>query len=170
MKRERNIGEGTAATKRLLLEEKPFGGHSVQLSLVAALVRHTQLHPPWHADAISAGRAQHDRRGKMKNRPVGVYSEPSDLSFFLPRGHTGGQGYSQFYSIDFHVTNRFFVTFFPEESNVPLVPPLTCTPAASPCAPRSCRRTGKRCRRWIARSADADPSARPDKCNPSSGF
>ncbi len=47
--------------------------------------------------------------------------------------------------------------------------PLTCTPAASPCGPRSCRRTGKRCRRWTARSADADPSARPDKCNPSSG-
>ena len=32
------------------------------------------------------GRAQHDRRGKMKNRPVGVYSEPSDSSFSLPRG------------------------------------------------------------------------------------
>ena len=47
--------------------------------------------------------------------------------------------------------------------------PLTCTPAASPCEPRSCRRTGKRCRRWTARSADADPSVRPDKCNPSSG-
>ena len=27
----------------------------------------------------------------------------------------------QFYSIDFYVTHRFFVTFFPEESNVSLV-------------------------------------------------
>ena len=139
----------------------------------------------------------------MKNRPVGVYSEPSDLSFSLPRGHTGGQGHSQLNSIDFCVTTQV-LCYFPctpratalrqarvsggnlqncapsaacggamtEESNVPLVPPvppLTCTPAASPCEPRSCRRTGKRCRRWTARSADADPSVRPDKCNPSSG-
>ena len=44
---------------------------------------------PWHADAIGAGRAQHDRRGKMKNRPGGVYSRPSDSSFSLPRGWPG---------------------------------------------------------------------------------
>ena len=37
--------------------------------------------------------------------------------FSLPRG---GQGHSQFYSSSFHVTYRFFVTFFTEESNVPL--------------------------------------------------
>ena len=61
----------------------------------------------------------------MKNHPVGVYSEPSDLSFSLPRGHTGGQGHSQLNSIDFYVTRRFFVTFFPEESNVPPVPPYS---------------------------------------------
>ena len=53
----------------------------------------------------------------MKNRPVGVYSEPSDSSFSLPRG-AGGQGHSQFYSSSFYVTHRFFVTFFTEESNV----------------------------------------------------
>ena len=35
--------------------------------------------------------------------------------FSLPRG---GQGHSQFNSIDFYVTHRFFVTFFTEESNV----------------------------------------------------
>ena len=38
----------------------------------------------------------------MKNRPIGVYSEPSDSSFSLPRG---GQGHSQFYSNSFFVYN-----------------------------------------------------------------
>ena len=37
-------------------------------------------------------------------------------------GAAGGQGHSQFNSINFYVTHRFFVTFFPEESNVPPVP------------------------------------------------
>ena len=32
------------------------------------------------------GLAQPDHRGKMKNRPGGVYSRPSDSSFSLPRG------------------------------------------------------------------------------------
>ena len=39
----------------------------------------------------------------------------------------GGQGHSQFNSIGFYVTHRFFVTFFTEESNVPLVHPLPYT-------------------------------------------
>ena len=65
------------------------------------------------------GRAQHDRRGKMKSCLGGACSYPGNLSFSLPRG-AGGQGHSQFYSSSFHVTYRFFVTFFTEESNVPL--------------------------------------------------
>ena len=52
-----------------------------QLSLIPA-----PNYAPWHADFNRRGRAQHDHRGKIKNRSGGVYSEPSDLSFSLPRG------------------------------------------------------------------------------------
>ena len=47
--------------------------------------------------------------------------------FSLPRGAFTNSVF-RFYSIDFYVTHRFFVTFFPEESNVPLVPPFPLTP------------------------------------------
>ena len=40
---------------------------SAQLSQSAKSDFYTQQTPPWHADAIGAGRAQHDRRGKMKS-------------------------------------------------------------------------------------------------------
>ena len=157
-------------TAEPLLKEKAFGGCFIQLSLVAALVRHTQLPP--------RGTLIADQRRACAARPKGKNEESPGWSLlrterfeFFPATGAGGQGHFQLNSIDFYVTRRFFVTFFPEESNVPPSPrtPLTCTPAASPCEPRSCRRTGKRCRRWTARSADADPSVRPDKCNPSSG-
>ena len=70
------------------------------------------------------GRAQHDRRGKMKSCLGGACSYPGNLSFSLPRG-AGGQGHSQFYSSCFHVTNRFFVSFLTQERNVPsLRPPV----------------------------------------------
>ena len=83
-------------------------------------------HAPVARRCNRRGLAKPDHRGKMKNRPGGVYSRPSDSSFSLPRGR-GGSAASQFNSIDFHVTHRFFVTFFAEESNVPFFPspPLT---------------------------------------------
>ena len=52
----------------------------------------------------------------MKNRPVGVYSEPSDSSFSLPRGRQCRLPvlFQQLFRLQY----RFFVTFFTEESNV----------------------------------------------------
>ena len=55
------------------------------------------------------GRAQHDRRGKMKNRPVGVYSEPSDSSFSLPQGAAVPP--SSFISLTFTSHAAFFDSF-----------------------------------------------------------
>ena len=82
--------------------------------------------PPWHADFIRRGLAKPDHRGKRQKRTGGACSRPGGSSFSLPRGW-GGSAACQFNLIDFYVTHRFFVTFFPEESNVPLVPlrPLT---------------------------------------------
>ena len=73
--------------------------------------------PPWHADFNRRGLAKPDHRGKMKNRPGGVYSRPSDSSFSLPRGR-GGSAASQFHSIDIHVTHSL-LWYFP------------CTPRAT---------------------------------------
>ena len=82
-------------------------------------------HAPWHADAIGAGRAQHDQRGNIQGDGWRL-RQSGHAEFSLPRG-AGGQGHSQFNSIGFYVTNRFFVTFFTEESNVSLVHPLPYT-------------------------------------------
>ena len=163
-----------ALTKRLLLEEKP----SVARSIKSIANRHTGfLHPT----IAPRGTLIADQRRACAARPKGKNEESPGWSLlrterfeFFPATGAGGQvarATPSLIQLTFTSQHRFFVTFFPEESNVPPFPrtPLTCTPAASPCEPRSCRRTGKRCRRWTARSADADPSVRPDKCNPSSG-
>ncbi len=62
----------------------------------------------------------------MKNRPGGALLQTERFKFFPAAG--GGSAASQFNSIDFHVTHRFFVTFFTEESNVPLVPSFSLVP------------------------------------------
>ena len=51
------------------------------------------------------GRAQHDRRGKMKSCLGGACSYPGNLSFSLPRGR-GGSAAFQFYQLDFYVTTQ----------------------------------------------------------------
>ena len=61
-------------------------GCSIQLSHSAMSDFCTQLCPRGTLIADQRGHAQHGQRGKMKNRPVGVYSEPNDSSFSLPRG------------------------------------------------------------------------------------
>ena len=43
-------------------------------------------HAPVARRCNRRGLAKPDHRGKMKNRPGGVYSRPSDSSFSLPRG------------------------------------------------------------------------------------
>ena len=107
--------------------------HAWPLYLTIADRYEQQMHPttlPWHADFNRRGLAKPDHRGKMKNRPGGVYSEPSDSSFSLPRGLLASPAF-QFYSSSFHVTHRFFVTFFTEESNVPLVSRPYCAETVS---------------------------------------
>ncbi len=78
---------------------------------------------PWHADEIGAGRAQHDQRGKMKNHSDGVYSEPSDSSFSLPRGRDSSAAF-QFDSIDFYVTVQLslVLSWAPRKYRTPFVP------------------------------------------------
>ena len=94
--------------------------HAWPLYLTIADRYEQQMHPttpPWHADFNRRGLAKPDHRGKMKNRPGGVYSRPSDSSFSLPRG--GGSAAFQFNLIDFHVTHRFFVTFLVRPALLP---------------------------------------------------
>ena len=43
-------------------------------------------------------------------------------AFTCHGGGWGGSAAFQFYSLDFFITHRFFVTFFPKESNVSFVP------------------------------------------------
>ena len=118
-------------TAEPLLKEKPFGGHSVQLSLVAELVCHTQPTSPWHADFNRRGLAKPDHRGKMKNRPGGVYSRPSDSSFSLPRGAAVPP--SSFINLTF-TSQRSLLWYFLglQESTVPLVPPFVPPRPPSP--------------------------------------
>ena len=105
---------------RLLLKEKPFGECTHQLSLPATS-DFCPNHAPVAADSV-AGRegVRSTTMGESRKRTEESLLSSGRLGFFLPRG---GQGHSQFYSIDFHVTHRFFVTFFTEESNVsPRIP------------------------------------------------
>ena len=55
------------------------------------------------------GLAKPDHRGKMKNRPGGVYSRPSDSSFSLPRGAAVPP--SSFISLTFTSHAAFFDSF-----------------------------------------------------------
>ena len=73
--------------------------------------------PPWQRTAQLDARACAARPwGKAGNERRKACFHPGGSGFLLPRG---GQGHSQFYSIDFHVTNRFFVSFLTQERNVP---------------------------------------------------
>ena len=162
-----------APTKRLLLEERPFGRLSPQLSQIAT--------PDFRTQSCPRGTLIADQRRACAARPKGKNEESPGWSLlrterfeFFPATGAGGQVARATPSlIQLTFTSHAGSLLLSSLKKVTFPPfprtPLTCTPAASPCEPRSCRRTGKRCRRWTARSADADPSVRPDKCNPSSG-
>ena len=66
---------------------------------------------------IGAGLAKPDRRGNIQVDGWRL-RRSGHAEFSLPRG-AGGQGHSQFYSIDFYVTNRFFVTFLVRPALLP---------------------------------------------------
>ncbi len=118
---------------RLLLKEKPFGECTHQLSLPATS-DFCPNHAPVAADSV-AGRegVRSTTMGESRKRTEESLLSSGRLGFFLPRG---GQGHSQFYSIDFHVTHRFFVSFLTQERNVtpssPFIPLVPAPLAAHP--------------------------------------
>ena len=110
--------------------------------------------------------------GEIFKGTDGACADPGTQNFPCHGGGAaGGQGHSQFNSINFYVTHRFFVTFFPEESNVPPVPSflplLTPSRTARPrtcraCAPWSGRSARPKRPRWSAHSGwDQNPSPWP---------
>ena len=101
---------------RLLLKEKPFGECTHQLSLPATS-DFCPNHAPVAADSAAGREGVHSTTmGESRKRTEESLLSSGRLGFLLPRG---GQGNFQFYSIDFHVTNRFFVSFLTQERNVP---------------------------------------------------
>ena len=58
--------------------------------------------------------------GEIFKGTDGACADPGTQNFPC-HGAQNGSAAFQPYQLDFHVTHRFFVTFFPEESNVPLV-------------------------------------------------
>ena len=59
--------------------------------------------------------------GEIFKGTDGACADPGTQNFPC-HGAQNGSAAFQPYQLDFYVTHRFFVTFFPEESNVPLVP------------------------------------------------
>ena len=117
---------------------------------------------------VAADSAAGRRAGEA--RPKGKYSRermalaPIRARRIFPAtgagGAAGGQGHSQFNSINFYVIHRFFVTFFPEESNVHPVPSFPRSPVPSFPDPRLLTpsrtarpRTCRACAPWSGRSA-----------------
>ena len=74
--------------------------------------------PPWHADEIGgAGLAKPDQGGKQEANG-GKLAFIRAVQAFSCHGGLFTSLAFQLHPIDFHVTHRFFVTFFTEESNV----------------------------------------------------
>ena len=61
-------------------------------------------------------------KGKNEESPGRSLLQTERFKFFPATGRVGGSAAFQFYSLDFFITHRFFVTFFPKESNVSFVP------------------------------------------------
>ena len=108
-----------------LMERATEGFSSRRSLLVSALTNYRYpprlisalTTPPWQRTAQLDARACIARPwGKAGNERRKACFHPGGSGFLLPRG---GQGHSQFYSIDFHVTSRFFVSFLTQERNVP---------------------------------------------------
>ena len=57
-------------------------------------------------------------KGENEKSPGWSLLQTERFKFFLATG-AGGQGHSQFYQLDFYVTNRFFVTFLVRPALLP---------------------------------------------------
>ena len=88
----------------------PRGRENSRVRIGASAIRSLEYFP--------FGRAQHDRRGKAGSERRKACFHPGGSGFHLPRG-ADGQGHSQFYSIDFHITHRFFVSFLVRPALLP---------------------------------------------------
>ena len=146
-------------TAEPLLKEKPFGECICQLSTPAM----PDYQAPVAADS-AAGRRAGEARPKGKYSRERMALAPIRARRIFPAtgagGAAGGQGHSQFNSINFYVIHRFFVTFFPEESNVHPVPSFPRSPVPSFPDPRLLTpsrtarpRTCRACAPWSGRSA-----------------
>ena len=127
--------------------------------------------PPWQRTAQLDARACAARPwGKAGNERRKACFHPGGSGFLLPRG---GQGHSQFYSIDFHVTHRFFVSFLTQERNVPPSSPrscpLSCSSGSAPCSgAKGCAFPAGRCSFAISPARRqppfaSSPARRPDQ-------
>ena len=84
--------------------------------------------PDYHAQPRPRGSGQRSwtqgvrstTEGEIFKGTDGACADPGTQNFPC-HGAQNGSAAFQSYQLDFHVTHRFFVTFFPEESNVPLV-------------------------------------------------
>ena len=118
-------------TAEPLLKEKPFGESTFQLSPIAAQRFCSYSTRPRGSGQRSwtPGRAQHDQGGKQEANG-GKLAFIRAVQAFTCHGAQNGSPAFQFNSIDFHVTHRFFVTFFTEESNVFFrLPPSPSSPS-----------------------------------------
>ena len=127
--------------------------------------------PPWQRTAQLDARACAARPwGKAGNERRKACFHPGGSGFLLPRG---GQGHSQFYSIDFHVTHRFFVSFLTQERNVtpssPRSCPLSCSSGSAPrSGAKGCAFPAGRCSFAISPARRqppfaSSPARRPDQ-------
>ena len=93
-------------------------GCTCQLSQSAASASRIQLCPQGSGQrSWTQGLAKPDRRGKAGSERRKACFHPGGSGFHLPCEMA--KATPCFHPIDFYVTHRFFVTFFPEESNVP---------------------------------------------------
>ena len=127
--------------------------------------------PPWQRTAQLDARACAARPwGKAGNERRKACFHPGGSGFLLRRG---GQGHSQFYSIDFHVTHRFFVSFLTQERNVtpssPRSCPLSCSSGSAPrSGAKGCAFPAGRCSFAISPARRqppfaSSPARRPDQ-------
>ena len=112
--------------------------------------------------------------GEIFKGTDGACADPGTQNFPCHGGGAaGGQGHSQFNSINFYVTNRFFVSFLTQERNVtpssPRSCPLSCSSGSAPrSGAKGCAFPAGRCSFAISPARRqppfaSSPARRPDQ-------